>query len=117
MPQPCPNHALAAGRADRAAALLGVRPSILIRPVLIADQPGELKELPVQFGVLGPPFKTSPLHFVGGQRLSGQPGVVSVLGPDLDVDIPHDAAILPYGRLRNLQVSVRKSNDKHSRSP
>ena len=67
----------------------------------------------MQRGVAFAPLLPPLLDLVGGQRLLGEPVVVRVLRPDLDVHIADDRAVLTDGRRRNLQVPVRQSNDKH----
>jgi len=67
----------------------------------------------VQRGVARAPFQPALLDLIGGQGLLSEPFVVGVLGPDLHVGITDDPPVLANGRLRNLQVPVRQSNDKH----
>jgi hypothetical protein len=73
--------------------------------LLIADEPGELKELTMQGVIPGPPARTALLRLLRGYGLRGELGVVSVLRADLDVGVTDDPAIMD-GRLRNLQVPV-----------
>ncbi len=84
-----------------------------IRPVGFAVAPGELEELLAERLVVGLPPVAAPLGFLGGQRLRGQPGVVSILRPDLHVHIADHAPVMADGGLRDFQVPVRESYDKH----
>ena len=63
--------------------------------------------------VVLPPPVTAPLGFLRGQRLLGQPQVVGVLGPDLHVHVAEDTPVVAGGGLRDHEVPVRQSYDKH----
>jgi len=84
-----------------------------VLPGVLAVQPGELEEFLAQGLVVLPPAVPAPLGFLGGQRLFGQPGVVGVLRPDLHVNVAEDAPVVARRGLRNHQVPVRQSYDKH----
>ena len=74
---------------------------------------GVLEELLPERLVVLPPPVAALLGLLRGQRLRGQPGIVGVLRPDLDVDVAEDPAVLTDRALRYPQVSVRQSYDKH----
>ena len=74
---------------------------------------GVLEEFLPQGLIILPPAVTALLSFLRGQRLRGQPGIISILRPDLDVDVAEDPAIVADRALRDLEVPVRQSYDKH----
>src|SRR6202044_1882101 len=53
-----------------------------IRPRRVAVTLGVLKEFLAERLVVGPPPVTALRHFLRGQRLGGQPRIISVLRPD-----------------------------------
>ena len=74
---------------------------------------GVLEEfLPERLVILAPP-DPALFGFLGGQRLLGQPGIVGVLRPDLDLDVAEDPPVMGDRALRDPQVPVRQSYDKH----
>jgi len=74
--------------------LLGVRPEVCLRPVVVPDQVRELQELPVQRGVAVPPRRAPLLGLLHGHRLGGEPGIVGVLGAYLDVRVADYLALV-----------------------
>jgi excisionase family DNA binding protein len=95
-----------AKRAGTLLALVGL--GIAPGPVLVSDEPGELLELPEQRRVTIAPLVLALRHLIGGERLRGEPGVVSVLGADLHVHIADDPPLPGVdGGVRNLEVPVR----------
>jgi hypothetical protein len=74
---------------------------------------GVLEELLPERLVVLPPPVAALLGLLGGQRLRGQPGIVGVLRPYLDVDVAEDPAVMTDRALRDPQVPVRQSYDKH----
>ena len=74
---------------------------------------GVLEELLPERLVIPPPPDPALLGFFGGQSLRGQPGIFGVLRPYLDVDIADDPPVMGDRALRDPQVPVRQSYDKH----
>ena len=78
-----------------------------------AVQPRELQELLAQRLVIPAPPVAPLLVLFRGQRLLGQPGVIRVLGPDLHVHVGKNPPVVSDGGLRDPEVTVRQSYDKH----
>jgi excisionase family DNA binding protein len=75
---------------------------------ILVDEPGELLEFPQQRGVASAPLPLALLDLIGSQRTGGEPRVVRVVRPDLDVDIADDPPVPGVdGGLRDLEVTVR----------
>ena len=73
---------------------------------------GVLEEFPPECLVVLPPAITALLDFFRGQRLGGQPGIVGVLRPDLNVDVAEDPPVVGDRALRDLEIPIRQSYDK-----
>src|SRR5579871_950986 len=85
----------------------------VVGPSGFAVPPRELEEFLTECLVFLPPPVTTLLGFFRGQRLLGQPRVVSILRADLHVYVADDMPVTGDRTLRDSEVPVRQSNDKH----